>query len=187
MPGTVAGVDAGVPGSDPPIQVEFESAGGVVSRSTEVARTCPRREATTRAAASAWSLSESDFRELDYTHAGDFDQWWTPSGAPCWLSTLRDARAVVEPRGVSSWLGHNTFVHVSPSELAAVLPTIRAALATHRGRARVTVLVGRASGDTVAVGERAGDGELLELLAAGFAPVRTFGAGVTCVHIGPKP
>ena len=188
-PGELISVDAGVAGVDPPIRVRSAAYGGALERDTVVGRTCPRASPLPCVApAAAWGLTETSFRELDYTHAGDFDQWWAPEGTARWLSVLRDARAVGCVTDVSSWLGHNTFVHVSPGELSEALPTIRAALATLGGRARVAVVIGRASvggggAASVAAGSRAGDGELLELLEAGFQPVHTFAAGESCAEL----
>ena len=91
---------------------------------------------------SVWSLIESDFRELDYTHAGGYDRALVHGQAPNWSARLRPCQrvlpqALIEP---AEWSGHNTFVHVPDygrEEWARRL----ASLAPRCESARLTVLI----------------------------------------------
>ena len=97
----------------------------------------------------AWSLSESDFREIDYSFAGDYDQIWVEAGARDWLAPLR-AREVMTPSTAvcaESWRDRNTFVHVRDDALTEVLPQIRTALRESAGGTRLTVAI--SEGDDV--------------------------------------
>jgi hypothetical protein len=113
-----------------------------------------------------WSFTESDFREVDYSHAGDYDQCWLEAGAHDWLASLR-ARRVLTARMATSeeaWRGHNTFVHVRDDALGDALPAIRSALEASCGDTRVTA----------AISVRDYSSALVELCALGFRRVMTF-------------
>ena len=118
----------------------------------------------------AWSLSESDFREIDYSFAGDYDQIWVEAGARDWLAPLR-AREVMTPSTAvcaESWRDRNTFVHVRDDALTEVLPQIRTALRESAGGTRLTVAI--SEGDDVL---------LARLCALGFRRVMAMRARLT--------
>ena len=66
-----------------------------------------------------WSLSEADFREVYYSHAGGYDQSWLAEGAPNWLGRFTLDRLGGQSVGASALRGRNTFVHVKEAELAS--------------------------------------------------------------------
>ena len=119
-----------------------------------------------------WSLAESDFREIDYSFAGDYDQIWLETGARDWLAPLC-AREVLTPSTAGcaeSWRERNTFVHVRDDALAEVLPQIQAALRESAGDTRLTVAI--SEGDDVL---------LARLCAMGFRRVMAMCAAETRV------
>jgi len=134
------------------------------------APTLPSEESSRRPA--NWSLSESDFREIDYSHAGDYDQCMLERGARDWLESLR-ARVVLthdDAKRADAWRGRNTFVHVRDDALRASLTSIRDALRSSSGDTRVTV--------AISVGD---DPLLAELGAMGFRRVMSLQAAHTRV------
>ena len=109
-----------------------------------------------------WSLSEEDFRELDYTHAGGYDQSWVGMGGVAWPATVRASQGVSTPGEARGWLDRTSLVHVGPAALRAALPAMAEALRVEGCSTRVTVVVGASEAE----------GELApELEGAGFRPL----------------
>jgi hypothetical protein len=98
-----------------------------------------------------WSLGESDFRELDYTHAGSYDRVFILGQAPNWSARLRSCRrreplawtlddpSVTDP---STWRGQNTFVHMPGIQVASRLARLTA---DFPAGSRVTAIVSDAT------------------------------------------
>ena len=103
---------------------------------------------TSRAAdTSVWSLSESDFRELDYTHAGDFDQSWVSADALDWITPMRPCTRLgldddAFAPAAASFVGRNTFVHVTPARLERAASEMVLAHKSFPDTTRITVVVG---------------------------------------------
>lgn len=118
--------------------------GGGVERSTTRSRLRPA-EAATRSnfAEASWALSESDFREVDLSHAGDFEQIALAQGRCDWLPELRPRRVLSpsEAADASSWLDVSSFVHVAGADLWPLLPAMSDALSVEGGGARIVVAV----------------------------------------------
>ena len=127
---------------------------------SRLSRTAPMASLAPPPQEAAWSLSESDFRELDYTHVGDFDSSWLAPNRVDWLEPLRPHVKMVEPSRADAWVGRNTFVHVHPDQLGPALPAISEALKAQHTDTRVSVLLSAESLE--ALGWKA------RLLAEGF-------------------
>ena len=94
-------------------------------------------------ASSLWSLDDADFRELEYSHAGSYEQVVIHGGAPNWSARMRPCRRLARSSLQSGRLlrGFNTFVHLpGEGERAAVAELCRLAPGDLDG-GRVTVLV----------------------------------------------
>jgi hypothetical protein len=85
-----------------------------------------------------WGLQESDFREIEYSHMGDFDGSVIDEGAPDWLGSVREAPCWRRQVLGGELKGKNTYVHCKLGRLKKLLPILIAALA-HRGT-RITVV-----------------------------------------------
>ena len=119
-----------------------------------------------------WSLSESDFREVEYTYAGDYDQVWTGAGVPDYLAVIRPHTHVECPGRGASWRGHNSFVHVQPRHVRAAVPAMAEALQTEAAGTRISlVLPVRDADPSSSLGAM--------LAAAGFEQVCRFAARQT--------
>ena len=92
-----------------------------------------------------WSLSETAFRELDYTHVGDFDSTWLAPRRVNWLEPLRPHERVSRPLEAASWRGRNTFVHAHPELVGKALPAMSEALREAYSGTRVSVLLSELS------------------------------------------
>ena len=92
-------------------------------------------------ASAGWSLSESDFREVEYTYAGDYDQVWTGAGVPDYLAVIRPHTHVECPGRGASWRGHNSFVHVQPRHVRAAVPAMAEALQTVAAGTRISLVL----------------------------------------------
>ena len=126
-----------------------------------------------------WSLSESDFREVEYTYAGDYDQVWTGAGVPDYLAVIRPHTHVECPGRGASWRGHNSFVHVQPRHVRAAVPAMAEALQTEAAGTRISlVLPVRDADPSSSLGAM--------LAAAGFEQVCRFAARQT-VAVGRWP
>ena len=105
--------------------------------------TAAAREGSSIAGGARWSLDESQFRELDYTHAGCYDQVVIHGDAPNWSARLLPCRRRPRHelrRSGSSWEGHNTLIHLpGEGEGEAVADLCRRAASGSIGR--VTVIV----------------------------------------------
>ena len=153
---------------------ELSGAGGERSTTARrVARSCPAPTDPSALAPAKWSLTESDFRELDYTYAGDFDSCWLPPERADWLEPIRDHVRVAEPLRPEAWVGRNTFVHVPMKPLLAALPAIGEALGREHSDTRVSVLVSSSDLEASLLSGR--------LAAAGFEHVHKVAASATHV------
>jgi hypothetical protein len=86
-------------------------------------------------------ISQVDFRELDYTHAGDFDSAWLAPRRINWLKSLHSHGCVERPLEAASWRGRNTFVQVHPELVAEALPFMAEAVREENSDTRVSVLL----------------------------------------------
>ena len=68
----------------------------------------PTRDSTQLEVSAHWSIVESDFRELDYTHAGGYDSVVIHGDAPNWSARLRPCHRV-ELNSLSAGAGTRTF------------------------------------------------------------------------------
>ena len=129
-----------------------------------------------------WSLQESDFRELDLTHAGDFTQQWREEGSPDWLSVLRPCKELNDQCSGAAWRGENTIVQVHPTRLRQALPALRAALSEGTST-RVTIVLEETSSAADIVDELQGFGfERALRLPAGRARFVGCGGDVRLSH-----
>ena len=115
----------------------------------------------------AWSLCESDFRELEYTHAGGYSRTVIHPEAPNWTARLRTCPRLPRARvkGDASWGQHNTLVHVPGTEEGHTVASL----------VRVARAGGFESGGRVTL--IAGSHWRAQLEAAGFRSVMHWEAG----------
>ena len=109
-----------------------------------------------------WSLTESDFRELDYTHAGSYDRAVIFGDAPNWSARLRSCRRLHRDALQSSeqWHGRNTLVHLPGALVARDVARVSESLR----HGRITVVASEPE-------------EVGILVEAGFRRVMTWAAG----------
>ena len=102
----------------------------------------PARGCAANQLSGSWSLTEPDFRELDYTHAGGYDSVVIHSDAPNWPARLRPCRHVnleTLSTAASSDAFENTLIHL-PGEAEG--EAVRRICKLARGfTSRVTVIV----------------------------------------------
>jgi hypothetical protein len=83
---------------------------------------------------------ESDWRELEYSCVGGFDQRWS-SPDVAWLDIIRPNRPLQAVPSEAELVGRNTWISVPREELAEALPAILRAVQTRGTRVTATVAV----------------------------------------------
>ena len=96
-----------------------------------------------RLALSRWSLSDADFRELEYSHAGSYEQVVIHGSAPNWSARMRPCRRLARDSIQASrqLRGFNTFVHLPGEGEGAIVTELCRLAAGDLDGGRVTALV----------------------------------------------
>ena len=128
-----------------------------------------------------WGLSEVDFREVYFTHAGGYDQSLVGGSSPNWLGRFSRRRLDPFAEWESNLVGRNTFVHLPSADWSRLERAAKAAVGRGDGT-RLTVVV-----PTHDAGARA------RLEQAGFRTLRQFARrtvsrldGASTVHVAPE-